>query len=145
MSERPGALTVAMVDLDHFKRVNDTCSHEVGDDVLRTVGRLLEAAVPAVEPAAGSFAARLGGEEFLLVLVDTADDAAAALLEDLRRTVAAHPWAELTGTVPVTTSIGVTSTAAFARPTPADLLGLADEHLYRAKDAGRDRVVTDRG
>jgi diguanylate cyclase (GGDEF)-like protein len=140
-------VTVALLDLDHFKRVNDTCGHDVGDAVLRRVATLLQQAVPAdgARAIGGSFAARMGGEEFLLVLVDTADDAAAALLEDLRRTVAAHPWAELTGTVPVTTSIGVTSTAAFARPTPADLLGLADEHLYRAKDAGRDRVVTDRG
>jgi diguanylate cyclase (GGDEF)-like protein len=140
-------VTVALLDLDHFKRVNDTCGHDVGDAVLRRIATLLQQAVPAdgARALGGSFAARMGGEEFLLVLVDTADDAAAQLLEDLRRTVAGHPWAELTGTVPVTTSIGVTSTAAFARPTPADLLGRADEHLYRAKDAGRDRVVTDRG
>ena len=60
----------------------------------------------------------------------------------MRRTVAAHPWHEVTGGLPVTVSIGATSTVV-TESTPAALLGRADEHLYRAKAEGRDRVVTD--
>ena len=146
----PGSLpaapvSVALVDLDHFKRINDTFGHDVGDAVLRRVATLLQSAVPADGDRAlgGSFAARIGGEEFLLVLVDTEPDCAAALAEELRTAIATHSWAELTGTVPVTASIGVAGTAASAVCTPAELLSRADAHLYRAKKRGRNRVVSD--
>ncbi|WP_336027089.1 diguanylate cyclase [Geodermatophilus sp. FMUSA9-8] len=132
-------VVVALLDLDHFKRVNDTCSHAVGDEVLRTVAGLLQ---DTALPGATSFAARLGGEEFVLVLAGTDADRAAAHLEDVRRAVAAHPWAPLTGELPVTISVGAASTAEVIDRTPAQLLGLADARLYRAKRAGRDRVVT---
>jgi diguanylate cyclase (GGDEF)-like protein len=134
-------VTVALLDLDYFKLVNDTCSHEVGDDVLRTVAELLQGAESGC--GGGSFAARMGGEEFLLVLAGCDATAAARRLEGVRRAVAAHPWTELTGALPVTVSIGAASTAGLPEPTPAELLGRADAHLYRAKRAGRDRVVTD--
>ena len=138
-------VSVALVDLDHFKRINDTFGHDVGDAVLRRIATLLQSAVPADSDRAlgGSFAARMGGEEFLLVLVDTEADRAAALAENLRATIADHPWGELTGTLPVTASIGVTSTAALPACTSAELLSCADAHLYRAKERGRDRVVAD--
>lgn len=137
-----GALvTVALLDLDHFKRVNDTFSHEVGDEVLRRVARLLEGAVSTA--AEGSFAARMGGEEFLLVFVGEGPADTARRFEDVRRAVADHPWAGLTGTLPVTVSIGVASASGPTVPAPADLLGRADAHLYRAKSLGRDRVVGD--
>ncbi|KQS68883.1 diguanylate cyclase [Modestobacter sp. Leaf380] len=137
-----GALvTVALLDLDHFKRVNDTFSHEVGDEVLRRVARLLEGAVSTA--AEGSFAARMGGEEFLLVFVGEGLTDTARRFEDVRRAVADHPWAGLTGTLPVTVSIGVASASGPTVPAPADLLGRADAHLYRAKSLGRDRVVGD--
>ena len=138
-------VSIALVDLDHFKRINDTFGHDVGDAVLRRIAALLQSAIPAdgARVLGGSFAARMGGEEFLLVLVDTEPDRAAALAEDLRSTIAGHPWAEIAGTVPVTASIGVTSTVASPPSTPADLLSRADAHLYRAKKQGRDRVITD--
>jgi diguanylate cyclase (GGDEF)-like protein len=140
----PGtAVTVALLDLDHFKRVNDTYSHEVGDEVLRQVARLLEGAVPATGSGDGSFAARMGGEEFLLVLVGPPAPAAAQQLDELRRAVAGHPWGDLTGTVPITLSVGATSSAHHQDPTPAHLLGAADAHLYGAKRQGRNRVVSD--
>jgi diguanylate cyclase (GGDEF)-like protein len=139
----PGAaVTVALLDLDHFKRVNDTYSHEVGDEVLRRVAELLQAAVPATG-SAGSFAARMGGEEFLLVLVGPEPPAAAEQLDELRRAVAGHPWGDLTGTVPITLSVGATTDAHHDHPTPAHLLGAADAHLYDAKRQGRNRVVSD--
>ena len=134
-------ITVALLDLDYFKLVNDTCSHEVGDEVLRTVAELLQDVESAL--GAGSFAARMGGEEFLLVLVGEDGPAAAGHLESVRRTVAAHPWPELTGALPVTVSIGAATSAGLPDPTPAELLGRADAHLYRAKRQGRDRVVSD--
>lgn len=140
-------VSVALLDLDHFKRVNDSFGHDVGDAVLRRVAALLQSAVPAdgARVLGGSFAARMGGEEFLLVLVDTGPDQAATLAEELRATIAGHPWGELTGAMPVTASIGVTSSTACPSSTPADLLSRADAHLYRAKKGGRDRVVTDGG
>jgi two-component system, cell cycle response regulator len=85
----------------------------------------------------------MGGEEFLLVLVGNDAPTAARHLEDVRRTVAAYPWVELTGALPVTISIGGASTAGQTHANPAELLSSADRHLYRAKRAGRDRVVSD--
>jgi diguanylate cyclase (GGDEF)-like protein len=136
-------VTVALLDLDHFKQINDTCSHEVGDRVLSTVADLLQDGLP-VEGASpdGSFVARMGGEEFLLVLVGVDGDAAAGRLERVRRTLASHAWAALTDGLPVTASIGAVSVPPASHPTPADVLGRADSRLYRAKRAGRDRVVT---
>ena len=138
-------VTLALLDLDHFKLVNDTCSHEVGDRVLRTVGELLQEIEETLGSGsgAGSFAARMGGEEFLLVLVDDDPPTASARLEELRRRAAAHPWAELTGGMAITVSIGAASTAGLPEPTPAALLSRADARLYRAKRQGRDRVVTE--
>lgn len=142
-------LIVALVDLDHFKRVNDTCSHETGDQVLVTVAGLLTAAIPpttgaptggsAVRP--GGFAARLGGEEFLLVLTGMSGTQTVYLLDDLRRTIAAHPWQPITGELPVTVSIGVS--AAQPTSTQGGLLARADESLYTAKHDGRNRVHVD--
>ena len=132
-------LAVAIVDLDHFKRINDTLSHDAGDLVLREVGRLLTEAVP--EPG---FAARLGGEEFLLVLPGTGMPTAVRRCEEVAARFRGHDWTPVTGVLPVTASIGVTVTAD-PRVTPAMLLSRADRHLYAAKHAGRDRVVTDAG
>jgi two-component system, cell cycle response regulator len=128
---------VALLDLDHFKRVNDTCSHAVGDEVLRAVAGLLQQTAPGT----GSLVARLGGEEFLLVLSGVDADTAARHLEQVRGAVAGHPWAPLTGDLPVTVSIGAAGTDDVPDRTAAQLLGRADARLYRAKRGGRDRVV----
>ncbi|MBI9116109.1 sensor domain-containing diguanylate cyclase [Sanguibacter suaedae] len=139
----PGVV-VGLVDLDHFKRVNDTCSHEVGDHVLRQVARLLEDAVasPGDGCGRGGFAARIGGEEFLVVLTGTGTGEALHRFEGLRAAVAGHDWRGLTGDVPVTVSIGV---ARAGRDSRSGLLRRADERLYEAKRAGRDRVVVGPG
>jgi two-component system, cell cycle response regulator len=139
----PGAVTVALLDLDHFKRVNDTRSHEAGDQVLRTVAGLLQDAASWPGVGDGSFVARMGGEEFLLVLVGTDPAGAAEHLQRVRRAVAAHPWAELTGDLPVTVSIGAASSAGLIDATPTEMVGRADGHLYLAKRQGRYRVVSD--
>ncbi|MEU7905574.1 GGDEF domain-containing protein [Actinoplanes sp. NPDC049118] len=131
-------LAAAIVDLDHFKRINDTLSHDAGDLVLQQVGRLLAEATP--EPA---FAARLGGEEFLLVLPGTGLAEAVRRCTELGDRIRDHDWVPITGALPVTASIGVTVTSQDP-VTPAVLLSHADHHLYAAKRAGRDRVVSGR-
>jgi two-component system, cell cycle response regulator len=140
-----GPVTAALLDLDHFKRINDTLSHDTGDRVLRAVADLLLEAEAAASagPGAGSFAARMGGEEFLLVLVGAVGAAAARQLENVRQAVRSYPWADVTGDLPVTVSIGAATTSGPSAATPAELLGLADAHLYRAKRQGRDQVVSD--
>ncbi len=130
-------VTVALLDLDHFKSVNDTWSHGVGDQVLCRVARLLERAVADVP---GGHAARMGGEEFLLVLPGLVE--ANVLLEDVRYAVAGADWHDLTGELPVTVSIGA-ATAPGNGTRRSSLLRHADRNLYVAKRGGRNRVVSD--
>ena len=128
-------LSVAIIDLDHFKRINDTLSHAAGDLVLRQIGEILDRFVAAEECAA-----RLGGEEFVLLLPGATAGTARRRCEDLADRVRRADWRPITADLPVTTSIGVT-TYAGGPVTPADLLAAADDHLYAAKRAGRDRVM----
>ena len=127
--------SVVMVDLDHFKRLNDTYGHAAGDVVLRQVAQRLAENVRAVD-----IVGRFGGEEFLVVLPETGPDAAATLAEKLRRAVAGTPIRLLEGhDVTVTLSAGVAGG-------PGDLLHAdalvrdADAALYSAKALGRDNV-----
>ena len=133
------ALTVAIVDLDHFKRVNDLLSHDVGDQVLVQVAKLLETELTALCPA--GFAARLGGEEFLMVLPGTEVSTAVRRLDEIRQTIGSFDWHEIARGAPVTVSIGVAGRSEVALPTQAGLLAIADRNLYAAKHAGRNRVV----
>jgi two-component system cell cycle response regulator len=121
-------LSVAMVDLDEFKAINDTHGHAAGDEVLVAAVRAMRAHLRAEDHLG-----RLGGEEFLIVLPDTQAGAATRVAEKLRSEVAAAR-----GPVPVTCSVGV---ATWAGETPEVLLRRADEALYAAKHAGRDRVI----
>ncbi|GLW35806.1 tetratricopeptide repeat-containing diguanylate cyclase [Actinoplanes regularis] len=132
-------LSVAIVDIDHFKRINDTLAHEVGDRVLVRVAELLDTGLATV--AATGFAARLGGEEFLLVLPLTPVAAAAAKLDAIRRAVADHDWHETTNGLPVTVSIGVAAASVSAPRSHTAALHAADRNLYLAKQTGRNRVV----
>jgi diguanylate cyclase (GGDEF)-like protein len=137
MLETGEPLVVAIVDVDHFKRINDTCSHQVGDQVLVAMAGLLAAAVPA----GSGFAARSGGEEFVVVLAGLDLAAAVQHLEALRIAVATHSWRPLTGDLPVTVSIGAAATG--PDNTQSELLARADERLYAAKRGGRNRVYVD--
>ncbi len=132
-------LTVALIDLDYFKRINDTLSHDVGDRVLVAVADLLATRQGML--AADGFAARMGGEEFLVVLPGVGAAEATQRLETIRLGVASYPWAPITGDLPVTVSIGAVSVTSTGRETEAELLAEADRRLYAAKRAGRDRVV----
>jgi diguanylate cyclase (GGDEF)-like protein len=131
-------LTVAIADLDHFKEVNDRCSHAVGDAVLREVGRILREGTRGVDVVA-----RYGGEEFVLVLVETPEDAARTICERLRAAVEAHDWEAVAPGLGVTVSIGLFGD--LAAGSPAALLAAADARLYQAKRAGRNRVEVSRG
>ncbi len=134
------ALTLVLVDLDHFKRINDAHGHPAGDAVLREVARRLQAQVRSVDRVM-----RLGGEEFALVLVQT-DGAAGrvvaerALVAIRAETVAVGAGAE----VRITASAGVAELPADASD-GGELLATADRALYAAKAAGRDRVEGGRG
>jgi len=129
-------LCVVMIDIDHFKRVNDRYGHATGDRVLMEVAQRLRVAVRA-----GDIIARLGGEEFAALLPQTEAAAARALCERLRAAVPASPVAMGGDLQNVTISIGVT---AYVPPEAADAaLARADERLYAAKAAGRDCVAGD--
>lgn len=132
------ALSMAFIDLDLFKQINDTCSHEAGDEVLRRVAAVLDG---ATRHAPGGFAARMGGEEFLVALPGHDRASAQDRLEELRLAVAGIDWDGLTGGLPVTVSIGC-ATAPHDGAERLLLLGAADRRLYAAKDAGRNRVVS---
>jgi diguanylate cyclase (GGDEF)-like protein len=131
----PGPFSVAILDLDHFKQVNDTYSHAVGDDVLRQVAALLR---QVVEPFGR--AGRHGGEEFVLY-IDADRQDAARLCERLRLALESYDWTALVPGMRVTTSVGVTE----LRPEDdsRSVLARADGHLYAAKNAGRNRVIAD--
>ena len=130
-------LSVGLLDLDHFKRINDTHSHEIGDAVLREVGTVLRAALTGAEQVA-----RLGGEEFLLLMPGADAGMAVRRGEAVRLAVRGHPWHRIAPDLTVTASVGVT-TAVGGPATTSALLTAADRHLYAAKRAGRDRVVGD--
>jgi len=128
------ALTVAMADIDHFKAVNDRFSHAVGDEVLRTVARILRENTRGVDVVA-----RYGGEEFCLILVETKAEAAAGLCERLRGLIAAFDWSSIRPGLQVTVSVGIAGLHEGA-DAPDALLAAADVRLYAAKHAGRNRV-----
>ncbi|MDI6104247.1 diguanylate cyclase [Actinoplanes sp. NEAU-A12] len=137
-AETGTALSVAVLDLDYFKRINDTCSHEAGDRVLRQIADLLTA---RAQTLSGSFGARLGGEEFLFVMPGVDGPGAVAEMSGLCQTIRRHDWRPVTGHLPVTTSIGVSSSAD-GHGSAADLLREADMLLYRSKADGRDRITS---
>jgi two-component system cell cycle response regulator len=124
-------------DLDHFKKVNDTCGHGFGDYVLKTIGRLVKENVRF-----GDLAARIGGEEFVVVLPNASLDDARAVAERFRTQVEGHLFKDKEHQWPVTVSVGVSSLRANKPSTASNLLELADQALYRAKSTGRNRVVT---
>jgi len=128
-----GATSIALLDIDHFKQINDHHGHAAGDTVLRSFAAALRAAVRD-----GDVVARWGGEEFLLMLPNTGAEQAAALLERIRLGVAALAVPGLDG-LRIAFSGGVC--VRNADETFADTINRADKALYRAKSSGRDRVV----
>jgi diguanylate cyclase (GGDEF)-like protein len=125
---------VAILDIDHFKAVNDRFSHACGDAVLREVAALM------TRHARGSdICARYGGEEFVLILPGANADAAQLACERHRRAIDLHDWRPLHPDLRVTVSIGVAD--AVPHDAVSDALAVADARLYAAKRGGRNRVI----
>jgi diguanylate cyclase (GGDEF)-like protein len=127
--------SIALIDLDWFKRVNDAYGHPTGDEVLRTFAITVFANIRAIDKFG-----RYGGEEFLLVLPDTSNDAAARILDRLRAIIADLDWSAFSPGMRVTMSGGV---ATLGRNESADtFLARADSALYAAKARGRNRIAS---
>jgi two-component system, cell cycle response regulator len=135
-SERHGrVLSLVMLDIDHFKAINDRFTHLAGDVALRELSARIRAKVRKEE-----LFARCGGEEFAVVLPETTCEDAVAFAERIREEIAARPF-EYDGTeFSVTISLGVASTTGHVAITPQELIQGADRTLYRAKNGGRNRV-----
>lgn len=130
------AVTLFMIDVDHFKHVNDRHGHPVGDEVLRAIGALLGARLRE-----GDCLARIGGEEFMIVLRQCDARRGRRIAESVRHNVAASHIRTAAGDVPVTVSLGVAQWAADESFEAVTLR--ADRALYDAKHSGRDRVEID--
>ena len=130
------SLGVILIDFDHFKVINDTYGHEVGDAVLKHVADLLRARLRATD-----IIARYGGEEFLIVLPETSLDDTAFLADTVRHAIQQHPLVHGDVRIPLSASAGVTSLEP-GQDTSVDVLTTrADEAMYCAKSLGRNRVV----
>ena len=129
-------VTVALVDLDYFKRFNDTYGHAVGDAVLRRVARALANVVPGT-----AVAARWGGEEFAVIMPGHSSETAEDVGERLRRAVGDVVLFEVEGAPQVTASVGVARWEGEGdRPSIPTLVAAADAALYESKESGRNRV-----
>ena len=129
-------LAAIMVDLDHFKRVNDTFGHLAGDAVLAETGRRVKSGIRVVD-----LLARFGGEEFVLILPDCELDVAQAVADRMCTLISRKPMGHEGHVIPVTTSVGV------AKKRPHEdfnvVFARADQCLYKAKQAGRNRAVAE--
>jgi len=132
--------TLVMLDIDHFKVVNDAYGHQVGDEVLRWIGQMLRENVRSMDRPA-----RYGGEEFTIILPETPGDEAFVLAERLRQGIAAHPFtlSQDDGPalrIPITISLGMAELPSDADAEEA-LIEMADQALYEAKGRGRNCTV----
>ena len=128
--DRP--MSTILLDVDHFKQFNDEFGHPAGDEVLKTVAKVLRANTRPTD-----LVARYGGEEFVVVLPETPISDALAMAERIRRNVEQEPWPQRT----ITASFGVVDTGSHIR-NERDLIARADEALYRAKASGRNCIST---
>lgn len=128
-------LSVVLADIDHFKSVNDTYGHLAGDSVLRETGRILLNFLRR-----GDVAGRYGGEELVFLLRETPLQGAVTFAERLRQLVAAHSFIYDGKKIPITISLGAATFTQDNFKNPQELLKTADNYLYKAKKAGRNRT-----
>jgi diguanylate cyclase (GGDEF)-like protein len=130
-------MSVIMVDIDHFKKINDVYHHQAGDTVIRDVAKLLSDSVRSVDSVG-----RYGGEEFIAILPHTHSEGARLIAERVRRGVEAQVF-KVTGDreIRCTVSVGVASAPSDTIRSASDLVREADKALYRAKESGRNQVV----
>ncbi len=129
-------ISLMMIDVDHFKRINDTYGHPAGDEVLRQASGLMQRRLRA-----GDVIGRYGGEEFCVIAPDTDTEGAWALAESLREIMAEMPLQTEAGEIAITVSIGFTCCMTRGPNALQSLLSEADKALYQAKQEGRNRVV----
>lgn len=134
---RARSLSLLVLDIDHFKSVNDSWGHDAGDEVLREFADRVRACTRGID-----LVARMGGEEIVVVLPDTGRDAAYRVAERIRERVEGTPFAVQNNTrdIKVTVSVGVSNRRA-GDASSADMMKRADDALYRAKADGRNRVI----
>lgn len=135
--DRP--LSLVMIDIDHFKPVNDTYGHPAGDAVLRTVAERISGSLRGSDSLA-----RIGGEEFSVILTETALFEAVQVAEKIRSVCCADPIDALSQPIRVTLSVGVAAIPHSKFERPGQLTWYADQALYRAKNGGRNRVELER-
>jgi len=135
--QRP--LSLAMIDIDFFKKFNDTHGHAVGDDVLKRAAELYRSSVRSTD-----LVARYGGEEFAVMMPETALDDGIAFAEKIRHLVETTPLETQAGALNVTVSLGVASVPHSRIHTAKELIVAADKALYRAKRNGRNQVQAER-
>ena len=137
-TRRRSPLSLILLDVDHFKRVNDTHGHLAGDEVLKAIGQRISGVV-----AEHDIVARFGGEEFAVLLSDVDAAAATDIAERCRQAVAQQPFVTSVCQLPITISLGVADVASLASSDHHDrLVEAADAKLYEAKRSGRDRVCS---
>src|SRR5579859_23996 len=132
----PGPLAIILLDVDHFKRVNDTYGHQAGDDVLASVGTRIKKSLRQ-----GDVAARYGGEEFVVLVIGSAADQCLRIAERIRQAVSQQPVQLDALTIQVTISLGLACLNPELGLPLDDLIACADRALYQAKQRGRNRVV----
>jgi diguanylate cyclase (GGDEF)-like protein len=125
-----------MVDLDHFKQVNDKWGHETGNQALKLTARVIRSAIRKVD-----IPCRYGGEEFAIVLPATHLPDAVKVAERIRADIASIPLQTETDTIPLTASLGVELYRAGMQITAEEFIHLADGYLYQAKQDGRNRIA----
>jgi two-component system, cell cycle response regulator len=135
-AERTGdPLSAVMIDVDHFKNINDQYGHQAGDKVLAEVAKRMASEVRTYE-AIG----RYGGEEFLIVLTNCDQSGAGKMAERVRTAVAAQDCNVQGAKIPITVSLGVATSPEVVRPVVERMIEMADAAMYRAKHSGRNRV-----
>jgi len=132
--EQDEGIAIGMIDIDHFKLINDTHGHQVGDDILVGLAKIFNKSISSV----GSIG-RFGGEEFLAILPVKRNEDPLLLFKQLCSTISSHQFKTRSGSISLTVSIGVTH--AMQKATVDELIGTADSALYQAKNNGRNCVV----
>lgn len=135
MVRQKANVTCAMIDIDHFKKVNDTYGHSIGDSVLRQVAKILKKSIRKSD-----IVARFGGEEFCMYMTGMSNEHAIPYFDKLRKTIADLVIRAEKHTLQVTVSIGI-----YSKLTPeiGDMIEQADKRLYLAKESGRNRIIHD--
>ncbi|HUF17851.1 MAG TPA: GGDEF domain-containing protein, partial [Thermoanaerobaculia bacterium] len=132
-------LSLALIDIDFFKKINDTHGHAAGDEVLREVSNIFTTSIRAAD-----IAARYGGEEFTVMMPETDLSDGVQVAEKIREIIESHTFHTEAGDIPVTVSIGVATFPRSKMQSARELIEAADKALYRAKRSGRNQVQVER-